>query len=118
MILGIGNDIIEIERVRKACLKEAFLVRTFTKGELEKFKDKPEKLAGCFAVKEAFSKSLGTGFRGFKPNEVEVLRDELGMPFIKLYGNALLLAENKNINKLHATISNTKEVVYAVVIAE
>ena len=80
MIYGIGTDLVEIERIKKACMKEAFLVRCFTPREIELFEGNMVKAAGNFAVKEAVSKALGTGFRGFWPSDIEVLRDELGNP--------------------------------------
>ena len=56
MIIGIGNDLVAVERVAKACEKEGFLTRTYTAKEIAAFKDKPQSLAGNFAVKEAVAK--------------------------------------------------------------
>ena len=77
MIIGIGNDLIEIDRVAKACEKEAFLVRSYTDKEIQCFRDKPSSLAGNFAVKEAVSKCFGTGFRSFGLTDIEVLEMNL-----------------------------------------
>ena len=88
MIIGIGTDIIEIERIKKACAREAFLLRSFTMPEREFIAGRAEKAAGNFAVKEAVSKVMGTGFRGISLNEIEVLRDSFGKPYIRLYGRA------------------------------
>lgn len=118
MIYGIGNDITEIERIEKACEKEAFLRRVFTQDEINQSNMKVSHLAGCFAVKESVSKAFGTGIRNFRVNEVEVLRDELGKPYINLYGSAKELAESMGIERLHATITNTSTLVFATVIAE
>ena len=52
MILGIGTDLVEIERIKKACEKEAFLVRSFTEEERRQAEGKIPRLAGDFAVKE------------------------------------------------------------------
>ena len=88
MILGVGTDLVEIDRMRKACEKEYFVSRTFTEAESRQAGGSASKLAGSFAVKEAVAKVFGTGFRTFMPGDIEVLRDELGKPYVMLYGKA------------------------------
>ena len=58
MIIGIGVDIIEIERVKKACQKYSFIRKIYTEREIELFGEKYSSLAGNFAVKEAVSKAF------------------------------------------------------------
>ncbi len=118
MIIGIGTDLIEIERIKKACVKEAFLLRSFTLEERRCIEGRPERAAGNFAVKEAVSKVMGTGFRGMGLNEIEVLRDALGKPYINLYGRARQKAEAMGISRWHVSISNTKKLATAYVIGE
>lgn len=118
MILGVGCDCIEIERVRKACEKEAFLTRTYTACEIEAFQNSPRRLSGNFAVKEAVSKVFGTGFRGFSPRDIEVLRNELGAPVVTLYNGAREKAEELGIKRILVTISNTEKEAFAVAIGE
>jgi len=118
MIIGIGIDLIEIERIKKACAKEAFLLRSFTSAEIECIGGREERAAGNFAVKEAVSKAMGTGFRGMSLNEIEVLRDDLGKPFVRLYGRAGAMAEALGIARWHVSISNTKTLATAYVIGE
>ncbi|MGN0382681.1 MAG: holo-ACP synthase [Eubacterium sp.] len=118
MIIGIGNDMIEIERVKKACEKEAFLSRYYTTAEIELCRQSPRRAAGNFAVKEAVSKCFGTGFRGFAMREIEVLRDELGAPYVNLYGNAKNKATEMNIAKIYVSITNTDEYAVAMAVAE
>lgn len=88
MIIGIGTDIIEIERIKKAVLNtNGFLNKVFTENEIKMFSEKnmkAETIAGNFAAKEAFVKALGVGMRGISFNDIEVLRDELGKPYINL----------------------------------
>ena len=88
MIIGIGTDIIEIDRIENAINKNNnFLKKLFTVNEIEMFKSRNmrvEVIAGNFAAKEAISKALGTGFRGFSLTDIEVLRDELGKPIVFL----------------------------------
>lgn len=118
MIVGIGTDMIEIGRVVKACDKEAFLLRTFTDKELSMIEQNKGRAADNFAVKEAVSKMFGTGFRGIRLTEIEVLRDELGKPYAVLYGKAKELAEQLGIGKIHISITNTKEFASAFVVGE
>lgn len=118
MIIGIGNDIIEIERVRKACVKEAFLCRIFTEKEIAQSKRRASYLAGNFSVKEAVAKSFGTGFRGFDVKEIEVLRDDLGKPYVTLYHRAESIARELGIISLHVAISNSDTLVFATAVAE
>jgi len=68
MIVGIGNDIIEIERVEKAISKEGFIAKVYTQREIEnivKRGNRTETYAGIFSAKEAISKAIGTGVREF-----------------------------------------------------
>lgn len=118
MILGIGIDLIETERIKKACKKEAFLIRYFTLEERTLIKKRPETAAGNFAVKEAVVKAFHTGFRGISPEEIEVLRDDFGCPFVRLYGGAKSRAEFMGIEKIHVSVTNTKMYAAAYVVAE
>lgn len=118
MIVGIGTDLIEIDRIVKACEKEAFLDKVYTEKERELAILDKNKLAGNFAVKEAVVKMFGTGFHGIKPIEVEVLRDEYGKPFVNLYGRAKLQAKALGISSIFVSISNVKEYASAVAVGE
>ncbi len=118
MVAGTGCDMIEIDRVKRACEKEAFLLRVYTEEERRLAGGRPSVLAGNFAVKEAVAKVLGTGFRSFMPGDVEVLRDELGRPYVRLYGNAARIAEEKKIRQIQVSISNTKEYALAFAVGE
>lgn len=109
---------IEIERVKKACEKEAFLLRVYTEKERRQADGKASVLAGTFAVKEAVAKVFGTGFRTFMPKDVEVLRDELGKPYVVLHGNAQKMAEEKKVRKIEVSISNTGEYAMAFAVGE
>ncbi|MSS62455.1 holo-ACP synthase [Velocimicrobium porci] len=118
MIIGIGTDMIEIERVIKACEKESFLIRYFTVEERELIQSDRNKAADNFAVKEAVAKVFGTGFGKIEPIEIECLRDSLGKPYIKLYGKAKELGECMGISKIHVSITNTKKYASAFAVGE
>lgn len=107
MIIGVGTDMIEIERVRKACGKQAFFTRCFSVREQEMIRGQIDKAAGNFAVKEAVAKVFGTGFSGFRPGDIEVLRDERGKPYVNLLRGAKEAAVSAGIVKIHVSITNT-----------
>jgi holo-[acyl-carrier protein] synthase len=83
-IVGTGVDIVENSRIKKSILNNSFLNRVFTKEEIlisKKMKNKSSYFAKRFAAKEAFVKSLGTGFRyGFNFKDISVINDKLGKP--------------------------------------
>lgn len=118
MLIGVGCDLIEIERVKKACEKEAFLTRIYTERERRQAKGDPRVLAGTFAVKEAVAKVFGTGFRDFMPVHVEVLRDPLGKPYVELHARAEMKAEELGIRTIQVSISDTKDHAMAFAVGE
>ena len=118
MILGIGIDMTEIERIEKACGKQAFFLRIYTPRERESCGGRPASLAGRFAVKEAAAKALGTGFRGISPLEIETVNDEQGKPVVRLTGEAARRAERLGCRRIHVSITHTKTTASAIVILE
>ena len=121
MILGVGTDIIEIERIKKAIERTPkFLEKAFTEKEIELFKSKAMKaeiIAGNFAAKEAISKAIGRGFRGFAFNDLEVLRDELGKPIVNISDKVKEFLEYEEVI-FHISISHNKTCAIAFVTME
>lgn len=121
MIRGIGNDIIEIERIKRALKKnDRFLTKLFTLEERHLFqtrKDLATAVAGRFAAKEAVVKALGTGFRQFGMADVEILRDELGKPVVKLSQKVKDTLELSEALEVLVTISHSKEYAVATALA-
>lgn len=118
MILGVGTDIVEIQRMEKSIENTGFLKKYFTEKENEFFllkKYSPQSIAATFAAKEAVSKAFGTGFRGFSLKDIEILRDNLGKPYINLYNEAKKLS---NGAKLHLSLSHTSKNAVAFVVME
>ena len=119
MIIGIGTDIIEICRVEKAVKStKGFVEKLFTENEIKMFESKgfkSEVIAGNFAAKEAVSKAIGTGFRGFGLKDIEVLRNELGRPIVNLSSKAYRALDREDVN-IHLSISHSKDnaIAYAV----
>lgn len=121
MIIGIGTDIIEVERVAKAITKEAFKKKIFTETEIAycESQKKDESFAARFAAKEAFFKALGTGWRdGMGITEVEIRNDKLGKPEIHLTGKAKEVFEQKGGTHIHLSLSHIKSQALAFVILE
>ena len=128
MIIGIGVDIIEIERVRQAIQNNKnFLSKLFTEREIDYFISRnmnSEVIAGNFAAKEAVSKALGTGIRGFSFKDIEILRNELGKPEVILHNGANLIGNklvgNNNSLRVHLSIShnNSSAIAYSVLEGE
>ena len=120
MIIGIGTDIIEIDRIEAAINNNKnFIKKVFTEKEIEMFNKRnmrSEVIAGNFAAKEAVSKALGTGIRGFSLIDIEVLRDEFGKPVAYL-NNVIENIINKKY-KLNISISHNKTSAIAFAILE
>lgn len=117
----IGIDMTTVSRMEKSLESESFRARVFTPGELERFYDggkpKTASLAANFAAKEAFSKALGTGVRGFSLSEIEVLRDDMGAPFMKFYGAAADIVL-KNGYTPRVSLSHERDTAIAVVLLQ
>ena len=83
-ILGNGVDIIENRRIKKSITNKKFVTRIYSKSEIndsKKVKNKDAFFAKRFAAKEAFVKSLGTGFRdGLNLKDISIINDKLGKP--------------------------------------
>ncbi len=118
MIKGIGNDIIEVERLKKAIEKENFLKRYFTDEEIKYISKNSQTAAGIFAAKEAVSKAIGTGFRGFMPKDIEITHDLYGKPKVSLFLKADNTAKNMGIKFIHISISHCKNYAAAFAVAE
>ena len=119
MIVGIGNDIIEIERIEKAISKEGFKNKVYTQKELENIEkrgDRVETYAGIFSAKEAISKAIGTGVREFSLTDLEILNDDLGKPYVAVSEKLDKIIKDKKENyQIEISISHSKK--YATAIA-
>ena len=120
MIVGIGNDIIEIERIEKAILKEGFKNKVYTQRELkniEKRGNRTETYAGIFSAKEAISKAIGTGVREFSLTDLEILNDDLGKPYVVVSEKLdKILKTKKEDYQIEISISHSKKYATAMAI--
>ena len=118
-ILGIGVDIIENKRIKRLINNKNFIKRTFGKKELifaKKNIDKTSFYAKRFAAKEAFAKTLGTGFRynlNFK--DIEILNDKIGKPYYFMSNKINKIIDKKfKIKKFDLFLSISDEKDYLV----
>ena len=109
MKITCGIDMLSTERMKKSILSKSFYERVFSKEEhalFEQKKNNIETITANFCVKEAFSKAIGTGIKGFELNEVYALRDENGMPYLVLTGKAEKIANEKGFLDFSVSISH------------
>ncbi|HVJ90962.1 MAG TPA: holo-ACP synthase [Labilithrix sp.] len=121
MIVGLGIDVCSIERMRRALERhgDRFFSRICSPAERGDLmgRDAATALAGRFAVKEAFAKTLD-GARGVGWHEVEVRRAASGRPVLELSGNAVAMVESVGADAWHVSITHDAGVAVAVVILE
>jgi len=124
MIIGVGIDIVSVQRVAELRTQEGerFLNRVFTRREVETAGSRArldERLATRFAAKEAAMKALGTGWReGIHFTQIEVRKHQTGQPEILLSGQALQRAEELGVTRIHVSLTHDADRAVAVVIME
>jgi len=123
MIVGVGIDAVEIDRVRRALERHpGFRARVFTKAELQagarRGVGEVAYLAKRWAAKEATSKALGVGFSGFSYTDIEVTNLQSGAPTVRLSGELLGWAHQLGALRWHLTLSDTRDMAFAAVVVE
>lgn len=122
MITGIGTDLIEIVRIQRAIEKNPhFMERVYTANEIAYCRLKKnawQSFAARFAAKEAVSKALGTGIGPVGLMEIEILNAENGQPKVVLHGKALQLAADRNIQRVHISLSHSEAYAMATAVLE
>ena len=123
MVIGLGIDIIEVERIEsRISNNNGFVELVFSDDEIaycESQKNKFEHYAARFAAKEAFFKALSTGWvTGTLFNEIEVVHTETGKPQFKFYGNTLTTINAMQTSNISLSLTHIKTVASAVVIIE
>jgi holo-[acyl-carrier protein] synthase len=124
MVLGMGTDLIEIERVQASIDRfgERFLDRVFTEGEIDycmRKKQSAESFAARFAAKEAGAKALGTGInRGVRWKEIEVRREIGQRPTLHFSGRAGELADAMGVRGVQLSLSHSRELAMAMALIE
>jgi holo-[acyl-carrier protein] synthase len=119
MILRTGVDLIEIHRLEELnpAIRERFLQRVFTPGELDDAGGAWASLAGRFAAKEAVAKALGSGIGPVAWRDIEIRSGEQGAPQLILHGSAFQTAEALGLHSWSVSISHTRGLAVAMVVA-
>ncbi len=122
MIIGIGIDLIEVEKIEKSVQSATYLRKVFTEHEIADCISVPngaERFAGKFAAKEAFMKAIGRGIRQqIWFSQIEILNNESGQPYIQVKGKAGQSLISLDIQNIHVSITHTKRYAAATVILE
>jgi holo-[acyl-carrier protein] synthase len=124
MILGIGIDLIEVERIRASFAKfgDRFLKRILHPAEIDyclSHRDPSPFLAARFAAKEAISKAFGTGIGAeLGWQDMEIRRKESGEPYVVLHGGGEELFKKRGARTLLISLSHTQAHSTAIAILE
>jgi holo-[acyl-carrier protein] synthase len=124
MIIGIGIDLVEVDRLKKSVEKfgDRFLNRLFTENEIKYCQTKSnsyQHFAVRFAAKEALLKAIGTGLReGMTWHEIEIINDKQGKPSILTHGKCDDILHKLDVRIPELSLSHTKHHGVAVVILE
>ncbi len=124
MILGLGTDLCQVERVEKYLERfgERFTRRCFTDGEIaycQTHKNPAAQFAARIAAKEAACKALGTGLRdGIHWKCFEVQSQKNGKPILRIHGRAAEIASQNGVRNVHLSLSHDGGLALAVVVFE
>lgn len=124
MIVGVGTDIVEVERIAKLLERHqtAFAKRVLSEVELlelEKQTFPVRFLAKRWALKEAVSKALGTGFtQGVSFQDMTIAHTTAGKPILQLQNSTLKIADALGITHWSISVSDEKNNAVAFVVAE
>jgi holo-[acyl-carrier protein] synthase len=120
-VLGIGTDIVDIDRVQRGLTDQTGLeAQLFTDGEQRFCRSTARptgQMAALFAAKEAFLKAIGVGLRqGTRFREIEIMVDAYGQPYFRLHGGINELTIAQNIRTAQLSLAFDEEVAVAFVV--
>lgn len=123
MIIGIGIDLVDVERFSQKLPALPHLREDlFTPSEIAYCESKsgaPRYYAARYAAKEAFLKALGTGLReGIAWGDIEITRNDMSRPSLELRGKAHDAAQTRQVASIHLSLSHEKNCAIALVILE
>ena len=124
MIFGIGTDIVEIKRIEEITSLERFAGRILSENEQHIFASmndskKIRYISKQFAGKEAISKALGTGInKDVSFNNIEILRNDDGMPFFNPINQLDNLIADLGITKTHVSLADENHYAIAIAVLE
>ena len=120
ILLIAGVDIIEIPRIRRVFEQygDRFLRRIYTDREIAYCRGRAPQLASRFAAKEATMKALGTGVRGIRWRDIEVVRGRGQAPRIELHGTAQARADRLGLTDIALSLSHSRDFAVASVVGD
>ena len=122
MILGIGFDMVEVDRLDSWAANKKIAARYFHETEMDDMMKQnklvAQSLAARFAAKEAFGKALGTGISGFEMKDLRVISGKNGKPELLVYGKAKEILESHGGGRVYLSLSHEKTYAGAVVVIE
>ena len=117
--MKIGNDIVNLSRVKQMYERKGIPSKIYTEAEIQHINNlkldsrKIERMAGKYAVKESVVKAFGTGIGEVSLIDIEVLAEIGGKPVVKLYGRAKEIFDS-NYTEIDVSISHDGDYAYAV----
>ena len=114
----IGVDIVEISQIEYAISRwgNAFLRRIYTANEIRVYGNSVSSLAARFAAKEAVIKAFSCQIDNINYKDIEILSDDIGIPYVQLHGAALEKSREVGIVDFAVSLSHAKETAIAFVI--
>ena len=120
-MIGIGTDLVELDRFRLAMQRTPGLIdRLFSEDEKRyslRKKDPTERFAARFAAKEAVMKAMGVGLWKFPLKDIEVVKAPSGAPSVRLHGKAARMAAERGVTEWRLTLTHTERVAQAIAVA-
>ena len=118
-IIGVGVDIVDNLRIKKSIKNKKFILRIYSKKEInlsKKINDKINYFAKRFAAKESLSKAIGIGFRkGLNFKDISILNDRYGKPYYELNNKAKeLICTKLKVKKIKISLSLADEKKYSI----
>ena len=121
MVLGIGVDIVKVQRFNSWIQNRKLVERFFSAEEVKILDSKvgvAQSLAARFAAKEAFGKALGTGIFCITLKNIQVTNNHNGKPFMTLYGDALDAFKKTGASQIHLSLTHESDNAIAMVVIE
>ena len=120
-VIGIGTDLVEVERFRVALQRRPTIeVRLFSEAERaysHRYRDPTKHLAARFGAKEAVMKAMGVGLWKFPMRDVEVVTLRTGQPVLALHGKAATMAVELGVREWRLTLTHTDTMAQAIAVA-
>ncbi|MDR2740801.1 MAG: holo-ACP synthase [Treponema sp.] len=122
MIIGIGVDVVHVERLKRWLKIPGLPERYFHPEELAsalaKGRGMELSLAARFAAKEAFGKALGTGLAGIVLKDIMVANRHNGRPEIEVFGTACAALKKSGAGRIHVSLTHERDNAIAMIVLE